>query len=113
MMATQQTRKQHHKSPSVDVLSVYRTMDEMHEVSLRVHHLVVWKVMNEVVGDGAGGHGMHTGDTCGGVETRQLQTGSNSDGDDRVVFACQGVIAEDTGGHVGEACAGSGGSAVE
>ena len=37
--------KQRNIFPSVDVASVYRTMDEMHEVSLRVHHSVVWTVM--------------------------------------------------------------------
>ena len=67
---------------------------------------------DEGVGDGAGGHGMHTGDTCGGVGTGRLQTGSNLGGDVRVVFARQGVVAEDIGGRVGKTCAGSRGSSV-
>ena len=41
---TQQTGKQHQRSTGVDVSSVYCTMDEIHEVSLRVHHSVVGEV---------------------------------------------------------------------
>ena len=66
----------------------------------------------EVVGDGAGGHVMHTGDTRGVVGTGRLQPDSNSGDNDRVVFARRGVVAEDTGGRFGEAGAGSGGYAV-
>ena len=77
-------------------------MDEMHEVSLRVHHSVVGTVMLVAeTGDGEGGHGMHRGDTGGGVGTGRVQAGGDPGDDDRVVSARGGVNAEDTGGGVG------------